>query len=284
MYNATQAQPDSMEILKRDIQILWDNRNVPLDQLPESVKNAYNHLRIASSLLYSEGTMSKYEQLVSYLMSLARNNTEYAPGTIGQYLFGCYQPPEMYNEYGGNATCSPQCIYSLPQMNRRPCGEVQVWSLTRMGTLTPIIENPSREAVISTSKFLGLTPEMVNQLSHSGIERIKVIGDDGQMWYNGPLSSVKIVNPAIFSSPGGDTGALGNGGHDPPRDPPPEATNDKNCPLSAFKWLTGTPVGIATLVICAVILVIVIGIFIFFMVYISRPAVMAYNPYPSAPS
>ncbi len=110
----------SLEDLGRSIEVLASNHWQNIDLLPDDheVSKAYQILRLAVTML--EGT-DRYK-IINKLILKQFRPSELSSGTVGSFLFGCFQ--ESYGDV--EKSCSPLCIDGVKSGKMKRCG-YQVW-------------------------------------------------------------------------------------------------------------------------------------------------------------
>lgn len=171
-----------LEKVKEALNNLVAHENEKIKDLaPDSVlyKN-YELVKLMASLLYDT---SHYQVLIDLLNNYPQPST-LIPGTIGAYLFGCFQI-----SYGDiiNKTCSPICINSIPPskkdgiMNYCP---YQIWVQQESSNGRSYVQilNSSNQPFayiylntpIKDGEFTGLNNDEIKHLKDNGVKNFQV--------------------------------------------------------------------------------------------------------------
>jgi len=198
--------------LKNQIEQLSANANIPLSELPQhpEIQRQFESVKLAIAMMYDTDI---YSRLITLLNEISLRVGPVRPGTIGAFLFGCFQtlrngtPVERVPSEIGLA-CSPLCIGSAPSIGSgggNRCCPDQVWALDEHGLLIRFspADTRSRMAYLYVpSTFEQLTRDQINMLRSAGVNSVQLVReiDDGYRLVPG-LIDLRRGNQTSDTSP-----------------------------------------------------------------------------------
>jgi hypothetical protein len=201
----------NIDDIDRSVEILSSNHQQSIKDLesgkadPE-VGKAYQVVRLAVTMLI--GT-DDYHTLTSIISSQYRPS-KIIPGTIGAFLFGCFQ--ETYGDV--TKSCSPLCISGInPKGHHTPC-EHQIWVQKSSSGSSKYLQiksestDSNRAIVYVSSAFIGFTKEEIKVFRKFGVDLVQVMttkdSKHHQIVRMTPLNRLPIVGkptPAVKDDP-----------------------------------------------------------------------------------
>lgn len=172
----------NIERVKEALDNLVAHENEKIKDLPpeSDLYKSYELVKLMASILYDT---THYQILLDLINTYPKPST-LIPGTIGAYLFGCFQ-----NSYGDitNRTCSPICINAIPPgkkdgvLNYCP---YQIWVQQESSNGRSYVQilNASNQPFayvylnkpVKDGEFTGLSKEEINHLKENGVKNIQV--------------------------------------------------------------------------------------------------------------
>lgn len=239
--------------LESSIEILASNHWQVIDDLhPEhEVSKAYQIVRLAVTVL--SGT-EQYDFINSSISKQYRPS-EIVSGTVGAFLFGCFQ--ETYGDV--SKACSPLCMTGIHPKGRRSSCEHQIWvqhTPTGVSKFIQIksddydIQDSGKAIVFVTENFTEFTTEEIDAFRKSGVVLAQVMTTKNSKHHQiirmTPLEKLPIIGQSMPS--------LNNDSNND-NTVPKESGNSSD---SLYKMVTTTP---KTVFLIVVVIIVVLLIF-----------------------
>lgn len=158
--------------IKNNIKLLSNYSNVSISNITDKkVIHAYEFIKDLVPILHN---YNKYDYLNSYIREQYRPAI-INPGTIGAFLFGCFQ--ENYGDT--NQECSPLCLNNIENNKiKKPQCDIPIYTQTNSNNkirFSLINNNKSKHAyVFVESDFIGFTFEEIQLFERNKISTIEV--------------------------------------------------------------------------------------------------------------